>query len=359
MEEQQERDRAEQMVRSWGTDPLQLLSMDNPENLFFFGPDGCGVIFYTLAGKRALSLGDPVCLPENTSRLIQSYVDFCNQHEYRCIFNTVNNEVAALLRADGFQIAKYGEEGILDLQEYTLAGSKRGAMRRNVAKLDREGCVSSEYCAEEARDPDLEDEILQVRQAWLEDKQLSLTYSVGDLQFDHPCGRRYFLTRDGEGKLLTVVSFIPYLQKKGWCVDVMYRDPDGPTGSMEHAIISATWILKDGGAQEISLNIAPLAGIDSSSPEANLEEKVMHAIFDSMDYGYDFKGLYRFKDKFGPSVWKPRYLAFDHRIFVLGLAKSIADVKGASGNNLRRKYARFFLSYALTPGKYQDEQKEG
>ncbi len=355
-EKQQDRDRAEQMVRCWGNDPLQLLSLDNSENLYFFGPDDCGVIFYTIAGRRALSLGDPVCKSEDLNRLIAAYVDYCNKKEYRCIFNSVNHKIADALRASGFLVSKYGEEGILDLAEYSLSGGKKGALRRNVAKLDKWGCTCEEYDPEQQRSPELENEIYELRQSWLDDKKLSLTYSVGDLQFDHPCGRKYFITRDKNGALQSVVSFLPYRHMKGWCVDVMYRNPNGLTGAMEHTIISATWKLKDAGAEEISLNIAPLAGIDPTSPDANRMEKLMHAAFDTMDYGYDFKGLYRFKDKFDPSVWKPRYLAYDHRISIVRLARSIADVKGAaSDRELRAKYRRFFLSYTLMPGKYQNE----
>ncbi len=359
-ENQQNRDLAEQMVRDWGTDPLQLLSLDNPDNRYFFGPDDCGVVFYTLAGRRSLSLGDPVCRAEDLNRLIASYLDFCNKSDYRCIFNSVNRKIADALKGAGFLVSKYGEEGILDLAEYTLSGGKKGAMRRNVAKLNKWGCTCEEYNPGLHRNPDLEEEINTLRQAWLDEKKLNLTsYTAGDLMFDHPCGRRYFMTRDKDKTLLTIVSFLPYRQEKGWCVDVMYRNPEGPTGAMEHTIISATWILKDQGAEEISLNIAPLAGIDSSSPDASREEKLMHAAFDALDYGYDFKGLYRFKDKFGPSVWKPRFLVYDHRISMARLARSISDVKVASSDReIRMKYIKFFLSYTLTPGKYQDNGKE-
>ncbi len=352
---QEDREKAEQMVRNWGLDPLQLLSLDNPDNLYFFGPDDCGVIFYTLEGKRTLSLGDPVCRSENLNRLIKSYLDFCRKKDYRCIFNSVNHKIADAMKAAGYLVSKYGEEGILDLAEYNLSGAKKGAMRRNVAKLNKWGCTCEEYNPEKQRNPALENEIYELRQSWLDDKSLNFTYSVGDLQFDHPCGRRYFVTRDSDGNLMTVISFLPYRQEKGWCVDVMYRNPKGLTGAMEHAIISATWILKEEGAEEISLNIAPLAGIDPNSPNASREEKLMHAAFEELDYGYDFKGLYRFKDKFDPSVWKPRYLVYDHRISLVRLARSIADVKGASDRDMWMKYTKFFLSFTLTPGKYQDE----
>ncbi len=303
--DKQDRTRAEKMIRDWGTDPLQRLALDSADNHFFFGTENSGVIFYTPAGKRLLCLGDPVCQAKDLPRLLSEFQDFCHENHYRCIFNSLSGETAEALRAEGYSVAKYGVEAVLNLAEYTLAGKKRGAMRRNVAKLDKDGCTSQEYAVTDHRDPELEDEMEALSREWHDDKKINLTYSVGDLQFDHPYGRRYFLTRDKAGRLLTVLSFLPYGQGSGWCVDVMYRKPDGPTGAMEHAIISAARKLKEEGAAEVSLNVAPFAGIDVRASENSREERLMHAVFCNMDYGYDFKGLYRFKDKFGPSVWKP------------------------------------------------------
>ncbi len=350
----QDLERAEQMVERCSTDPLQLLSLAAPDTFCFFGPDDCGVVFYTLAGHRALSLGDPVCEEKDLPRLIGAYIDFCNGEEYRCIFNSVNQKTADALKAVGFVSEKYGEEGILTLATYDLAGGKKGSLRRNTAKLNREGCTVSEYRITEGRDAAIEKEILDLYNAWQDEKQLNLSYSVGELQFERPCGRRYFFTRDADGKMITVLSFLPYADGSGYCVDVMYRHPDGPTGAMEHAIISAAWVLRDEGASEISLNIAPLAGIDPDSPESSRIERLMHAMFCSTNIVYDFKGLYRFKEKFVPSVWRPRYLVHDPRISLVRLARSIANVKGAADLTILGQYGWFFLTYILTPNRYQN-----
>lgn len=116
--------------------------------------------------------------------------------------------------------------------------------------------------------------------------------------------------------------------------------------------------MKAEGAEEVSLNIAPLAGIDVTKPDTNRAEKLMHEIFCHMDFGYDFKNLYRFKSKFDPSVWKPRYLVYDRRIPLAGLATSIANTKGAADISLYRQYKRFFLSLFLFPRRYREPQDE-
>ncbi|MCD8013214.1 MAG: phosphatidylglycerol lysyltransferase domain-containing protein [Lachnospiraceae bacterium] len=353
-----ELDAAAKIIGTYGTDSQHGLSL-HPDNSYFFGKSVPGVVPYTLAGKRAMSQGDPAGRPEDIPRLTDEYIAFCRSKGYRPVFNSVSHEMAGLLKTRGFSVLKYGEEAILELESYSLSGGKKGALRRNVAKLDRAGVTSEEYCPQAGRDQSLEGEIAKLEEQWFADKKLKLTYSVGDLQFDMPYGRRYFISRDADGNLLTVLSFLPYKSGKGYCVDVMYRELDGPTGEMEHAIISAAMKMKEEGVEEVSLNIAPLAGIDVTKPDTDRIEELMHVIYNNMDFGYDFKNLYRFKSKFDPTVWKERYLVYDRRISPVRLATSITQTKGVADPGLYRRYKKFFVSYILFPKRYKEQEESG
>ncbi len=352
-----EMERAAQIIRAVGDDSQHCLTL-NSESSYYFGENISGVLPYTLIGKRAMSQGDPASCFAVRESLLDEYLAFCKKQGYKPIFNSVSSETADILKSRGLKVLRYGEEAILDLKEYSLAGGKKGALRRNVAKLNRAGIVSIEYCPQTFRNSSLEKEISDLEEQWFVDKKLKLTYSVGDLQFDRPYGRRYFITRDAEEKLLTVLSFLSYRQGKGYCVDVMYRKLDGPTGAMEHAIISAAMRMKEEGVEEVSLNIAPLAGIDITKPDTVKAEKLMYEIFTNMDFGYDFKNLYRFKSKFDPSIWKQRNLVYDRRIPLVRLATSITNLKGAADPALYRKYRKFFISLLLSPDRYREPQQE-
>ncbi|MCD8152624.1 MAG: DUF2156 domain-containing protein [Clostridiales bacterium] len=346
------REQAYQIIRRFSNDSQHCLCL-NGETSFFFGTEVCGVIPYTLSRKKAMSQGDPACRAEDTDRLLDEYLDFCRQNGYRPVFNSVSTDIADLLRLKGLRVLKYGEEAILDMGSYSLSGGKKGALRRNTVKLNRAGVTLEEYRPEEARDLALEREIAGLEEQWYAGKRLRLTYSVGDLNFEEPYGRRYFITRDAEGVLQTVLSFLPYHRGRGYCVDVMYRRPDGLTGAMEHAIISAAMKMKEDGVEEVSLNIAPLAGIDVSKPDTNWVERLMYAIYQNMDFGYDFKNLYRFKSKFGPTAWKMRYLVYDPGVPLLNLALSITNTKGVRNIRFYLRYARFFASLFLYPERYR------
>lgn len=350
-------ERAYRIIKEYGADSQHYLSLCAGHE-YFFGLSDRGVISYMLTGKKAMSLGDPVCKSEDMERLIDEYMEFCNKMGYKPIFNSVGSDVAELLREYGCCVMKYGEEAVLKLSEYTLAGGQKAVLRHNVNKVSKSGVTLQEYHPKNGRDYVLEGEIAGLTEQWFADKKFKLSFSVGDLHFDKPYDRRYFVTKDKNGSLLTVLSFLPYEGGKGFCIDVMYRKLDAPTGVMEHALISAAMKMTTEGVCEVSLGLTPLAGIDVKKPGVSRAEKLMDAVFHNTNFGYDFKNLYRFKKKFDPTIWKPRYLAYHNDISLVDLAISITNTKrGSADLVLYVKYKLFLIAVTLFPRRYKAENK--
>lgn len=305
-----------------------------------------------------MSLGDPVCKREDMERLTGEHIRFCRRMGWKQVFNSVSGHMAEILKRLEFPVVKYGEEAILELSEYSLSGSTRGTLRRNVRRVDKSGATLREYHPKKGRDYDLERKIANLSEEWASDKEFTLGYSVGNLYFDAPYDRRYFVTTDVNGDLLTVLTFLPYDGNSGYCIDVMHRKLDAVTGAMDHAIIAAAMKMKDEGVSEVSLGIAPLAGIDIGKPGVTRLEKLLNAVFHNMHAGYDFKNLYRFKKKFGPSTWKPRYLAYHSDISLVDLAMSITNTKrGSPDLVLYARYKFFAIAFTLFPWLFKAEDE--
>ena len=342
-------ERAYSIIKECGTDSQHYLSF-NEENTYFFGQESYGMISYLLVGKKALSLGDPVCKSEDTEMFISEYIDFCRKMGWKPIFNSVSSNIFGILEKLGFSVIKYGEEAILELSEYTLAGNRRAVLRRNVSKVDRSGITLQEYQPENGRDYVLEEKIADLSEKWFAHKKFHLRYTVGGLYFDKPYGRRYFITGDAKGNLSTVLSFLPYDGGKSFCIDVMYRNLDAVRGAMDHAIIASAMKLKAEGVNKISLGIAPLAGIDITKPGVSRAERLLNAIFNTMNSDYNFKNLYRYKKKFDPSKWEPRYLVYHKGISLVDLAISITHTKrGSADLILYAKYKFLLIIFNLLP----------
>lgn len=350
-------ERAYSIIKECSIDSQHYLSF-NKENMFFFGLETYGMISYVLVGKKAMSLGDPVCKLEDMEQFTVEYIKFCREKGYKPIFNSVSSHMADILKKHEFSVIKYGEEAILELSEYSLAGNRRAALRRNVSKVDKSGITLQEYRPNNGRDYVLESKIADLSEKWFAEKKFKLNYTVGSLNFDEPYERRFFITLDANGDLMTILSFLPYEAGKGFCIDVMHRKLDAMTGVMEHAIIAAAMQLKEDGASRISLNIAPLAGIDVSKPGVSSAERLLNAIFNNMNSGYNFKNLYRFKKKFDPTRWEPRYLVYHNGISLVDLAVSISNTKrGFADLVLYAKYKFFFIAVTLFPWLFKGEEK--
>lgn len=343
------------IIKECGTDSQHYLSF-NDDNQYFFGSETYGAISYTLAGKKVMSLGNPICKHEDMEQFTSEYINFCNKMGYKPIFNSVSSHMTEILKKYDYNVIKYGEEAILKLQDYSLAGKHRAALRRNVNKVSKSGVTLWEYQPKVKRDSILEDKIADLSEKWYAAKGFELGYTVGTLDFDKPYDRRYFITMDEKENLMTVLSFLPYEGGRGYCIDVMHRKLDAMTGIMDHAIFSAAMKLKEDGASKVSLGIAPLAGIDANDPDINRAEKLLNAIFANMSYGYNFKNLHRFKKKFHPTIWEPRYLVYHNKISLASLAVSITSTKQSSADFvLYARYKFFLIGYGL--GLYRNKSK--
>jgi phosphatidylglycerol lysyltransferase len=54
--------------------------------------------------------------------------------------------------------------------------------------------------------------------------------------------------------------------------------------------------------------MAPMTGFEERE-EASAEERVIHGLFQKLDFVFSFRGLHHYKAKFATS-WEPRYLVY-------------------------------------------------
>lgn len=347
LDKKRELSNAYEYLSEFSLDSQHYLSI-NKESTLFYSKSVKGMISYILIGKRAMSIGDPVCKVECLEAFTKEYLSYCKDNNIKAIFNSVSEKMLDVLNRQEFTVLQYGQEAILDLSNYTLAGGKKAALRRNYNSVEKSFTIVKEYCPLKYRDKDLEEEINKLSKEWYSNKSYRVCYTIGELDFDTPHDNRFFYSRNNSGELVTFLSFMPYRNEKAYCIDVMLRKLDGKTGIMEHAIISASNIMKDDGIDELSLGIAPLSGIDISRSDTPRAELIMNDVFHNMDIGYNFKNLYRFKKKFVPSHWKPRFLVYHNKISLANLAMSINNTKvGSTDFRTVVKYKAFLINHKL------------
>jgi phosphatidylglycerol lysyltransferase len=90
-------------------------------------------------------------------------------------------------------------------------------------------------------------------------------------------------------------------------VDLMRHLPDAPNGTMDFLFTELFLWGQARAYRWFNLGMAPLSGLEARAG-APLWHRVGTLVYRHGEHFYNFRGLRRYKEKFGP-VWTPRYLA--------------------------------------------------
>ena len=153
------RARAEEIVRRWGTDTLDYFALRRDKN-YFFAADGESLIAYLYVRGTAMVAADPIGPPGNEARTLDEFLAFCAERGWRVAFFAVREADADLYRERGMHPVYLGDEAILRLDNFTLEGAERKAVRAAVKHVEKGHTF--ELIAENEADPLLVGELNEI-----------------------------------------------------------------------------------------------------------------------------------------------------------------------------------------------------
>jgi lysylphosphatidylglycerol synthetase-like protein (DUF2156 family) len=79
-----------------------------------------------------------------------------------------------------------------------------------------------------------------------------------------------------------------------------------------------------------SMGLAPLALLDDPDLlDHPVLARLMRFVYERVNLNYDFKLLYRYKAKYHPHTWEPRYFCFNQRRLSLSMLYAVIQVRNA------------------------------
>ena len=300
-----ERVRAQGIVEKFGHSSLARYLLFDDKRYFF--SDGGSVIGYALVGRTAVTLGDPVGPPEELLPSIQAFSAFCSHNDWQPAFYQTEPATLDAYKQAGFDAISIGEEGIVNLETFTLEGKEGKPLRAPINKLTNAGYKFIVH------QPPISDELLEELRAisdeWLTsmhgtEKRFSLGWFDDDYVGNSPIGA----VHASEGWVTAFANFVPEYQANEITVDLMRRRHEIENGTMEFLFVSLFQWAKAQAYQGFNLGLSALSGVGEQADDPVIE-KVMHWVYEHVDQFYNFKGLHSFKEKFHPD-WSPRYLIY-------------------------------------------------
>ncbi|MBK1812799.1 DUF2156 domain-containing protein [Clostridium sp. YIM B02505] len=321
---------AAKLVERYGKDSLAYLTLEQDKE-YFFASNTEGFIAYKVIDNIAICMGNPIYEEGTLDILYKEFMDFLKKKRYKVCFCSISKEISMFLNQYGLSISKYGEEALIDLSTYELKGSSTSKLRQKLRRADKSGISVIEYNPKSCKDYELEEKINLISEKWISNKNGKMGFSLGDLNFDEPLGRRYFVAVDEMENLHTILMFSPFEQGEGYFLDVMRRNFDAVPGVMEKSIIDAIMKMKDEGVKVVSLGLAALAGIEVNEGNCTTLEKGMNYMYKNFNKDYDFKKLHDYKKKFAPSLWNSRYIAHEASLSPIKVAYVMIKARKGEG----------------------------
>ena len=179
----------------------------------------------------------------------------------------------------------------------------------------------------------INDELREISAAWLKCKgSQELGFVLGSLGLDHPSAKRYFIARamQGTGRIEGFIVCEPIYGRSGYYLDVTRRRLDSVRGTIELLTAEILRLLRDEGCEMASLGLAPLALLDDPDLlDHPVLARLMRFVYERININYDFKLLYRYKAKYHPHTWEPRYFCFNQRRLSLSMLYAVIQVRNA------------------------------
>jgi phosphatidylglycerol lysyltransferase len=302
---QQERARAQEIVEAFGHSSLARFLLFEDKRYFF--TTGGSVIGYALVGRTAVALGDPIGPTSDLVPSIEAFTSLCEHNDWLPVFYQTLPETLDQYKQAGFNALSIGEEGVVNLETFTLDGKEGKPMRAPVNKLTHAGYQFIVH------QPPIEDALLEELRAisdeWLtmmhgSEKRFSLGWFDDDYIRNSPIGA----VHAPEGWITAFANFVPEYQRNEITIDLMRRRHEIENGTMEFLFVSLFQWAKSQGYQGFNLGLSALSGVGEQSSDPAIE-RVMHWVYEHVDQFYNFKGLHSFKEKYHP-VWSSRYLIY-------------------------------------------------
>ena len=204
----------------------------------------------------------------------------------------------------GLTLVKIGEEGRVELKNFSLEGSSYKGLRHTLNKFEKEGYVFEIVPVEAV--PSLLPEMKDISDAWLREKNTrEKGFSLG--LFNESYLRHFCVAtvRKNE-KMIAFTNLWQGADKEDLSPDLMRFLPEAPNGIMDYLFIQLIIWGKKEGYHWFSLGMAPFSGLEAHALSP-LWNRLGAFLFRHGEQFYNFQGLRQYKQKFGPA-WEPRYL---------------------------------------------------
>ncbi len=311
------------LTQNYGTSALGYFKY-YPDKLFLFHDDG--FVAYKISRGYAIVLENPVCKSKaDMPQLIREFEKHAKENGLRTFYYRIPEESVNMFRSLQKKVLFIGREAILDLNSFSLSGSKMHPLRNAINKSKKMGFTFHIYPAP-VKDGVIQ-KLKQVSDEWLQKPGKTETvFSQGMFLPEMIKNTTVLAIENPEEKVVAFLNIIPDYAEGEGTYDLIRISDDAPTGIIYFLLTEMFGFFMQNGIFKINLGMVAFAGI--TEPKSMTERTMKFALENLKSLNY-FKGQYLFKEKFSP-VWVNKYLVYDSDFDLINfpvVLKEVSQVK--------------------------------
>ncbi|MFG3319776.1 phosphatidylglycerol lysyltransferase domain-containing protein [Streptomyces sp. NPDC048171] len=304
------------LARHGGRDSLGHFALRR-DKAVVFSPSGKAAVTYRVVSGVMLASGDPIGDVEAWPGAIERFMDEARAHSWTpAVMGCSETGGEVWTRETGLDALELGDEAVVDVPDFSLAGRAMRNVRQMVKRIERAGYETRVRRVADLPDAEL-DRVRRAADAWRgTDTERGFSMALGRIgdPADGDCLIATAHKQDAEpgeyGDLKAVLHFVPW-GGDGVSLDLMRRDRAADPGMNELLIVAALQAAPKLGIQRVSLNFAMFRAALARGEKigAGPVLRAWRGLLVFLSRWFQIESLYKFNAKFRPR-WEPRFVVY-------------------------------------------------
>ncbi|WP_432080556.1 phosphatidylglycerol lysyltransferase domain-containing protein [Streptomyces sp. WAC 04229] len=304
------------LARHGGRDSLGHFALRR-DKAVVFSPSGKAAVTYRVVSGVMLASGDPIGDVEAWPGAIERFMDEARAHSWTpAVMGCSETGGEVWTRETGLDALELGDEAVVDVVDFSLAGRAMRNVRQMVKRIERAGYETRVRRVADLPDAEL-DRVRRAADAWRgTDTERGFSMALGRVgdPADGDCLIATAHKQDAEpgeyGDLKAVLHFVPW-GSDGVSLDLMRRDRAADPGMNELLIVAALQAAPKLGIARVSLNFAMFRAALARGEKigAGPVLRAWRGLLVFLSRWFQIESLYKFNAKFRPR-WEPRFVVY-------------------------------------------------
>ncbi len=300
--------RARDIVRRHGASTLDYFALRSDKKWFFHRDS---LVAYAVYGGVCLISPDPIGPRNEREQVWGAFRSFADSHGWTTSVMGAGEEWLPTYRDSGMHHVYLGDEAVVKLQEFSLAGKHMKGLRQAHNRIGNHGYTATFHDPAHI-DPSLTAELTSLmRLSRQGEHERGFSMMLGRVFDPRDSGLLLTVVRAPDGAAAAMCQFVPAVGINGFSLDLMRRDPgEHPNGLLDFALCSTIEYLVAGGFEGLSLNFAALRSTLAGDKGDGTVQRAERWFLKRLSNFAQIESLWKFNAKYEPE-WLPRYVVFD------------------------------------------------